>query len=116
MVIRPVKVAGRTAAMAVFFQEEICSVCAVADPAGIAVTLQPLHCVPKLVPAMVMVPPAATTRGDVVNSGPMEKMVVSILQRTAEKKPNATAYEPQSMLPSEALLASKMPVPAIKSS
>ena len=87
IVIRPVKVAGSTALIAVFVHEVTCRVCPVAEPAGVATILQPLHCPLKSSPAIVIVVPELTTNGSRLNVGPMPIVLIfgPILQRTAEE-------------------------------
>ena len=43
MVIRPVKVAGKVAVIEVLLHAVVVNCCEVVEPAGVAVTLQPLH-------------------------------------------------------------------------
>ena len=84
IVSSPVKVAGRTAEIAVFVHEVICKICPVVEPAGVATTLQPIHCPLKPNPLMVIVEPALTTSGNVLNSGLIGVRIYgTTLQRTA---------------------------------
>jgi hypothetical protein len=87
IVIRPVKVAGRTALIAVFVHEVTCKICPVVEPAGVAITLQPLHDPLKSSPVIVIVEPEFTISGSRLTSGPMPIVLIfgPILQRTAEE-------------------------------
>jgi hypothetical protein len=116
-VIRPVKLEGRVAVIDVLLHEVTFKTVPLVAPAGVAVTWHPLlHSPLKSDPVMIIAPPELTTRGDIVIKGPTAKMVVSILQRYAEKYPTGSAHVPQFHEPSDVLVASKTPVPATKSS
>src|ERR1700733_14768487 len=83
-VSRPVKLAGKIAEIAVLVHEVICKICPVVEPAGVATTLQPMHCPLKPNPLMVIVEPAFTTRGSVLNRGAIGVRIYgTTLQRTA---------------------------------
>ena len=85
MVSNPVRLEGKAAVIDVLFQELTCRTVAVEEPAGVAVTVQLIHLPLRSAPVIVMLPPAVTILGLVLSSGPIEKMVASILQRRAEK-------------------------------
>jgi hypothetical protein len=87
MVIRPVKVAGRTAVITVFVHEFTVKICPVVEPAGVATTWQPLHCPLKSSPVIVIAEPALTISGRRLKVGPtpIVSIFAPILQRTAEE-------------------------------
>jgi hypothetical protein len=80
----PVSVAGNCATIAVLDHEVTVSVCGVDDPAGVAYTLQLLHCEPNC-PLSVIAVPDVTARPAAVDSGVTETMAAPILQRVAAK-------------------------------
>src|ERR1017187_619908 len=97
-VAKPVRLAGSFTEMVWFCHEVTVRVCAVLDPAGGAVTLQPLHCEPRFAPVRVMVEPAANARpGAAPDRGVALKTAAPSLQRVAAKEATVAATVPQVM-------------------
>ena len=89
-ITRPVEVAGKATVIAVFFHELTCKVCEVFEPANCAVTLQPLHWLPKPVPVRVIDPPALTTRG---MKEPEMRQISAWINRALELRNDDAALE-----------------------
>src|SRR6185312_988432 len=85
IVINPDSPAGHAAVIDVLLHDDTASVWPLVEPAGVATTLQPLHCAPRVAPVIVIVDAGATIFAAPLASGPTEMMVASILQRAAAK-------------------------------